>query len=159
VGAKNQIDAAIKAGVKHFVFLGSMGGTQPDNFLNSIGKREDGTGGDILLWKRKAEKYLIAEAKKAGMAYTIVHPGGLLDKPGGQQELVLDVDDLLLQRTTRSIPREDVATLLVESLLQPKAKNVAFDAIAEPVGTGSVTTDFAALFDSLKGKSCAYEAQ
>lgn len=24
VGAKNQIDAAIKAGIKHFVFLGSM---------------------------------------------------------------------------------------------------------------------------------------
>lgn len=35
-GAKNQIDAAMAAGVKHFVFLGSMGGTQPDNFLNTM---------------------------------------------------------------------------------------------------------------------------
>ena len=38
IGAKNQIDAAKKAGVKHMVFLSSMGGTEPDNFLNSIGK-------------------------------------------------------------------------------------------------------------------------
>jgi len=37
-----------------------MGGTDPSNFLNTIGKNKDGTGnGDILIWKRKAEKYLI----------------------------------------------------------------------------------------------------
>ena len=54
-------------------------GTQPDNFLNSIGKVEgDELSGDILLWKRKAENYLI----KSGLQYTIVHPGGLLDKEG-----------------------------------------------------------------------------
>ena len=40
LGAKNQIDAAKKAGVKQFVYLSSMGGTQPDNFLNTIGKSE-----------------------------------------------------------------------------------------------------------------------
>lgn len=38
--------------MKHFVFVGSMGGTQPENFLNTIGKKPDGTGGDILIWKR-----------------------------------------------------------------------------------------------------------
>lgn len=52
MGAKALIDAAKTAGVKHFVYVGSMGGTQPDNFLNTIGKQDDGTGGDILLWKR-----------------------------------------------------------------------------------------------------------
>jgi nucleoside-diphosphate-sugar epimerase len=59
VGAKLQIDAAKAAGVKKFVFLSSMGGTQPDNFLNTIGKQPDGSGGDILLWKRKAEEVRI----------------------------------------------------------------------------------------------------
>jgi nucleoside-diphosphate-sugar epimerase len=54
-----QIDAAKAAGVKKFVFISSMGGTQPENFLNSIGKQADGSGGDILLWKRKAERYLV----------------------------------------------------------------------------------------------------
>ena len=40
LGAKKQIDAAKAAGVKRFVFVSSMGGTQPDNFLNSIGRQE-----------------------------------------------------------------------------------------------------------------------
>ena len=42
------------------VNLSSMGGTDPSNFLNAVGKNPDGTGnGDILLWKRKAERYLV----------------------------------------------------------------------------------------------------
>jgi len=54
LGAKNQIDAAKAAGVKHFVFVGSMGGTQPGNFLNTIGRVDgDERSGNILLWKRK----------------------------------------------------------------------------------------------------------
>ena len=37
-----------------------MGGTDENNFLNTIGKDKDGKGnGDILIWKRKAEKYLV----------------------------------------------------------------------------------------------------
>lgn len=95
LGAKNQIDAAKAAGIRQFVFLSSMGGTQPDNFLNSIGKKiGDELSGNILLWKRKAEEYLI----KSGLAYTILHPGGLLDKAGGEREIVVGVDDNLLVR-------------------------------------------------------------
>lgn len=58
-----------------------------------------------LCVSRKAEEYLIA----SGMTYTIVHPGGLLDKEGGKRQLVVDVDDALLERKSRSIPRADVA--------------------------------------------------
>ena len=37
-----------------------MGGTDPDDFLNTLGKDKKGNGnGDILVWKRKAEKYLV----------------------------------------------------------------------------------------------------
>lgn len=75
-GQRNQIDAAKAAGVSRVVLCSSMGGTQPENFLNTIGN------GNILLWKRKAEMYLIW----SGLEYTIVHPGGLLDKPGGKRE-------------------------------------------------------------------------
>ena len=115
-----------------------MGGTDENNFLNSIGKAKDGSGdGDILVWKRKvsakvlskrsnkrtyvvdfmslnsdshrqayfdfesfpfidikAEKYLL----KSGLDYTIIHPGGLIDTPASQQQLVLDVDDKLLKK-------------------------------------------------------------
>lgn len=70
VGQKNQIDAAVKAGVKKIILVSSMGGTDPSNMLNRIG------GGNILLFKRKAEEYLIAQ----GIDYTIIHPGGLIDE-------------------------------------------------------------------------------
>lgn len=59
-GQKAQIDLAKKIGVKQVVLVSSMGGTDPSNFLNQIGKDYNGEGdGDILLWKRKAEKYLL----------------------------------------------------------------------------------------------------
>merc|ERR1719214_551475 len=88
-----------------------MGGTQPDNFLNQIGD------GSILAWKRAAELELV----RSGLPYTIVHPGGLLDEPAGERELVVDVDDKLLETQTRSVPRGDVAEVCVRSLGAPLA--------------------------------------
>lgn len=94
IGAKNQIDAAQKAGVKKFVFLSSMGGTQPENFLNTIGRVPgDSNSGNILLWKRKAEEYLINACSSSRMKYTIIHPGGLTDKKGGEGEILMGFDD------------------------------------------------------------------
>ncbi|GMH75630.1 hypothetical protein TrRE_jg13406, partial [Triparma retinervis] len=55
-----QFKAAKAAGVEKVIVVSSMGGTQDDNFLNSIGKKEDGSEGDILKWKRKAEEDLVA---------------------------------------------------------------------------------------------------
>jgi NAD(P)-dependent dehydrogenase (short-subunit alcohol dehydrogenase family) len=109
LGQKSQIDAAIACGVKHVVVCSSMGGTNPANMLNSIGRSTaiDGSvkGGNILLWKRKAEMYLM----KSGLTYTIVHPGGLLNEPGGRREIIVGVDDAQIGTSNRSIPREDVA--------------------------------------------------
>ena len=70
-----------------------MGGTQKDNFLNTVGQRKDGSGGQILMWKRKAEIYAMA----SGLDVTILHPGGLIDEPGGRK-IVFGVDDTLLER-------------------------------------------------------------
>jgi hypothetical protein len=59
-GQVAQIKLAKRLGMKHVVVVSSMGGTNPTNFLNSVGKDKNGDGdGDILLWKRKAEMYLI----------------------------------------------------------------------------------------------------
>jgi uncharacterized protein YbjT (DUF2867 family) len=66
-GQKVQIDAAKAAGVRKIVLVSSMGITKADHYLNAIGDAK------ILLWKRKAEEYLIA----SGLTYTILHPGGL----------------------------------------------------------------------------------
>ena len=127
LGQKSQIDAAVASGcVKHVVLCSSMGGTDAGNFLNTIGLKPDGSGGSILLWKRKAEKYLVA----SGIDYTILHPGGLLDQPGGRR-IVLGVDDELLKRKVRSIPRDDVAEVMVLSLFVPKMRKRSVDLISE----------------------------
>jgi len=154
---KQQIDAAIQAGIKHIVICGSMGGTNANHPLNMLGKKADGTGGDILKWKRKAEKYLIdlAEEKGDALSFTIVHPGGLLDEPGSQRALVVDIDDKLLEQENRTVPREDVAEVLIQALLCPSGANRALDLVSKPVSDGTVTTDFEALFASVGG-SCDY---
>jgi uncharacterized protein YbjT (DUF2867 family) len=147
MGQKYQIDAikSVGAANPHVVICSSMGGTNPENPLNKLG------GGNILLWKRKAEKYLI----DSGLDYTIIHPGGLLDQEGGQRELVVGINDQALETDNRSIPRADVAALLIASLEFDSYKNRSFDARSKPVGEGSITTDFDQLLKDLKG-NCDY---
>ena len=52
------------------MLISSMGGTDLSHFLNKMG------GGNILVFKRKAEEYLVSQSQ---MDYTIIHPGGLTD--------------------------------------------------------------------------------
>eukprot|EP01083_Nonionella_stella_P049016 130753_1 len=130
-----QIDLAKKLGVSHVVLVSSMGGTNPDDFLNTLGKDKDGNGdGDILLWKRKAEKYLV----ESGLQYTIIHPGGLKDTPGGISELWLDVDDNIMMSPSRHmISRCDVARLCVASLKVSGGQSTSFDCINIDVPEGT----------------------
>jgi len=154
-GQKAQINLAKNIGVKRIVLVSSMGGTDPTNFLNQIGKDENGEGdGDILIWKRRAEKYLL----QSGLSYTIIHPGGLQDTPGGQKQLVLDVDDVLLKNKERQISRADVAELCVASLTVSAQKNVAFDCISvTPESDEEIVSAEDALVAFLTlGKTCDY---
>jgi len=146
VGQKMQIDSAKKSGLNKVVLVGSMGGTQADNFLNTIGD------GNILVWKRRSEAYLI----NSGLNYTIIHPGGLKDDEGGKREILLNVDDQFLgdKSGPRSIPRADVAELCVQSL--DLADRRAIDCVAKEPGQGVPTTDFGALFASMS-KNCNYD--
>lgn len=153
LGQRAQIEAARAAGIRHVVICSSMGGTDPNHMLNNFGRTGDGqAGGGILLWKRKAEKYLI----ESGLTYTIVHPGGLLNEPGGQRSLVVGVDDKMLPDQNRSIPREDVAEVLMQSLLTDDYKNRSFDIVSQPDTGNKIDTDFANLLVSLKGANCDY---
>lgn len=141
-GQKSQIDRAKAAGVEHIIVVGSMGGTNPNHFLNSIGN------GNILIWKRKAEEYLI----NSGIDYTIIRAGGLIDEPGGRRELLVGKDDIFLNQTPDDIkpvvPRADVAEVVVQALQHQAARNKAFDLISKPENhPGAVVTkDFATLF-------------
>lgn len=149
IGCRNQIDAAKAAGVGHIVLVSSMGVSPqkntPENILNKLGD------GNILVWKAKAEDYL----KASGVPYSIIHPGGLLNKPGGERELVFGVNDELLddyekRGATRAIPRADVAAVVVECLRHPDAvRNKSFDVVSKAPGQGTPTTDMAALFRAI----------
>jgi uncharacterized protein YbjT (DUF2867 family) len=141
-GQKNQIDAAVEAGVGHIVLVGSTGGTNEQHPLNKLGE------GNILIWKRRAEQYLA----DSGIDYTIIHAGGLLDQPGGIRELLVGKEDTLSKNPPNGIapciPRADVAEVVVQALREPEARNKAFDIISKPEDDplAVVTEDFAALF-------------
>lgn len=157
IGQKNLIDAAKRAGKDvHVVVCGSMGGTNPNNPLNNIGKvtSADGTssGGDILKWKRKAEVYLI----NSGLTYTIVHPGGLLNEPGNERELCVGVDDKVEGTSNNSVPREDVANVMIAALDSDSYRGRSFDLVSKPAGEGVMTKDYLKLIAILEGKNCDY---
>lgn len=159
IGQKNQIDACPEG--THIVLCSTMGGTNPDHPLNNLGRitKEDGSteGGNIVRWKRKAEMYLIEQAPDK--KYTIVHPGGLLNEPGGERELVVGTDDEMSYGNTesRTVPRDDVAQVMLEAVRHPEAyAGRSFDLRAKPVGEGAVTKDFVKLLDMLKEKNCDY---
>jgi uncharacterized protein YbjT (DUF2867 family) len=119
-GNKNLIDAAINARAEQFVFVSSMGVTHEDHVLNRI-------FGNVLIWKMKAEDYLRA----SGIAYTVIRPGGLHDKPGGEQKIVFEqVDEVKVA----AISRADVAAVCIAALAYPEAQNKTFEVytIKEP---------------------------
>jgi uncharacterized protein YbjT (DUF2867 family) len=111
-GNKNLIDAAVNARVRQFVFVSSMGVTHEDHPLNKI-------FGNVLIWKRNAEDDL----RDSGIPYTIVRPGGLHDKPGGEQQIVFEQAD---EVKVVSISRTDLASILVAALAHPEAQTRTF---------------------------------
>lgn len=131
-GNNNLVDAAAKARVKQFVLVSSMGVTHEDHVLNRI-------FGNILIWKLRAEDYL----RDSGVPYTIVRPGGLHDKPGGEQQIVFEQGD---EVKAVSIPRADVASVLVAALAHPEARNKTFEVftVKKPP-----TTDWQAKFAAM----------
>lgn len=140
-GGKAQVEAFAEArkaaGPGHVVLCSSMGTTEPDSFLDKLGN------GNIGFFKLNEEAALMS----AGMPFTIVKPCGLLDTPGGQNQLVVGHDDeIKLQPPT--VARADVARVMLEALLQPsQSRNLRFDLCSK---AGTPTTDFAGLFNSAR---------
>jgi uncharacterized protein YbjT (DUF2867 family) len=133
-GVKNLVDAAVKAKSRQFVLVSSRSVTQPDNPLNKL-------FGNVLVWKLKGEDALRA----SGVPYTVVRPGGLVNKPGGDQDIVFEQGDAVRAQTT--ITRADVARVCVAALRYPEARNRTFEVSA---ATGAPVTDWRAKFAGLK---------
>lgn len=68
----------------------------------------------------KNEDYL----RSSGINYTIVRPGGLHDKPGGEQLIVMDQGDAV---KVVGISREDVATVCVAAIGNEAAIDKTFE--------------------------------
>ena len=114
--------AAAGAGVQHFVLCSSMGVETPE-LLPPLAV--------VLRAKRKGELALI----DSGVPYTIVRPGGLLDSPGGSPaDFHRDVKAAPRLAAFGAIPRDDVAEVMVQALLQPEARNKTVEIIRQPGG-------------------------
>ncbi|BBC25509.1 SDR family oxidoreductase [Pseudanabaena sp. ABRG5-3] len=107
IGTKNLVKAAKAKNIKHFALVSSLCVSKFLHPLNLFWL--------VLFWKKQAERYL----QDSGLTYTIIRPGGLLnrDKEGG---LVLSGADTLFEG---SIPRIKVAQVTVEALFEDTAKN------------------------------------
>ena len=113
IGTKNLINAAKTKNIQHFAIVSSLCVSKFLHPLNLFWV--------VLFWKKQAEKYLQA----SGLTYTIVRPGGLLnrEKEGG---LVLSGADTLFEG---SIPRTKVAEVTVDALFEASAKNKVIEIV------------------------------
>ena len=113
LGVVNVIDAAVAAGVQHFVLV-SSGSAGPHRE-----PRETPRLGYILLWKTLAENHL----KGSGLDYTIIGPGGLDATPANKEGLVVLPRS---QYTGATVSRRDVARVAVDALTNTQADGKSF---------------------------------
>ncbi|GET36583.1 SDR family oxidoreductase [Microseira wollei] len=114
---KNLIDAAVKAGVKKFILVTSIG---TGNSVVALSPQALATLGAVLAEKDKAEQHLIG----SGLTYTIIRPGGLKSEPAtGNGVLTED------PKVGGSIHRADVAQLVCRCLFADAANNKVLSAI------------------------------
>jgi len=119
-GVMRLVDESVKAGVKHFGLVSSLGVTKWYHPLNLFA--------GVLQKKWEAEEHVREVFSKQSLSYTIVRPGGLKDGEPLQHKLHVDTGDRLCSGW---INRSDVAELLVLSLWLDKAKNKTFEVINE----------------------------
>ncbi len=120
-GVRNLVDAAVAAGVDHFVLLTAIGVTDPAHPFNKATK-------GALGWRLKGEDYLRA----SGLTYTIVRPGGLVNEPAGRQGLRLERGDHWRPLLRSTLSRDDLALVLIASLETPGARNATFELVNDP---------------------------
>lgn len=106
-----------------FVLVSSAGVTRPGRPGLNLDEQppavrlNDQLGG-ILTWKLKGEDSL----RESGIPYTIIRPCALTEEAGGQELIFAQGDNI-----TGKVPRDDIAEICVQALMQPQACNVTFE--------------------------------
>jgi uncharacterized protein YbjT (DUF2867 family) len=115
-GNRNAVDAARFAGVKRFVLVTVIGAGDSRNAAPAIARY---MLRNVIPEKTKAEDYL----RTSGLDYTIIRPGGLLDKEAqGRAYLTEDTGAMSWIR------RSDLAALTVQALDDPRAVGKVYHA-------------------------------
>lgn len=126
-GVRNLVDAAAASGVRHFTLLTAIGTSDKESFANKLFK-------GALEWRFKGEEHL----RGSGLAYTVVRPAGLTNEPAGQKGVRLYQGDDWKAHARKTISRDDLALVLIETLRNPGARNATFEIAneaGEPPGT------------------------
>lgn len=116
-GAVKVIDAAKNVGVDRFLMVSAFGADQREK------------------WNEEIKSYYVAkyyadkELMQSGLNYTIVRPGGLTDDASKGKVVVSD-NMQLADSDDWTIPREDVAKVVFESLDNEKTYYKAFDLVS-----------------------------
>ncbi|WP_054705464.1 SDR family oxidoreductase [Bacillus sp. JCM 19041] len=114
-GAIKAFQYAEKANIKHFVQLSSIGAGDPDGQPDKIKH--------YMVAKAVSDQMLMATS----LNYTIVRPGPLTNDAAVGS---IETSDMFKEIGDRSIPRADVANVLIESLSTETVRNKAFELLA-----------------------------
>ncbi|WP_211881239.1 SDR family oxidoreductase [Pseudarthrobacter albicanus] len=118
--------------------LNALNGRRPRIALMTsinVTRSDNGAYQDLLDWKRRSERLV----RLSGAPYTIVRPSWF--NPGAGKHLVIKQGDT----GSGAVRREDVAEVLIRSLLTDEAAGKTFELYAT---AGTPTSDWAGLFDT-----------
>lgn len=155
-GAIKCMDAAAQAGVKRFVLVSAVdvrdreGKPEPEWYNDADRERSNGVWkaiGPYMEAKFAADRSLVTENGRRGLDYTIVRPGGLSLDAGTGKVAAGKV------HLSERIPREDVASVVLECLEQKGTIGLAFDVV------GGETPIKDAVTDVVKGKVDTFEGR
>jgi len=111
-GAIKSVEAAEREGVSRFVMVSALQAHNRENW------------GEKIRHYYAAKHYADKALMNSGLTYTIVRPGGLLNEPGTGK--VTASENLVM----KTIPREDAARTVVESLNEKNTYNRGFDLLS-----------------------------
>ncbi|MFK3958598.1 SDR family oxidoreductase [Guptibacillus hwajinpoensis] len=111
-GAVKTIEAAEKLGIKRYVMLSALQAHNRENWS------------EALLPYYAAKHYADKALEASSLDYTIVRPGGLLNEEGTGEVSIAE------NLGRGSIPREDVAEVIVSTLMKQNTIRRSFDLIS-----------------------------
>ncbi len=126
LGNKNLIDIAVKAKVKKFILISSIGSGES---VIALSPQVLATLGEVLKEKEKAEKHLM----ESGLTYTIIRPGGLKSEPATDNGILTEN-----YKVIGTIHRADVAQLACRCLFSEAANNKVLSAVDRNMMYGEV---------------------